>query len=169
MNQDGFTWNKRIAIVLNKYEGKEWDAVSMAVQKHAQSFGFQWVNGKDVFFKIPNRKADILLDDNKTMVYYETEGVSRYEAVIIAADFLEFTKGYVEELLGIRQKKGRFKPFQKVLVRDGECERWRCAFYSHYEEVSNSCKTYKHITTGSHYNYCIPYEGNEHLVGEVGK
>lgn len=59
------------------------------------------------------------------------------------------------------KKKPQFKPFEKVLVRYNETEKWRCAFYSHFE--SNSI--YHHITTNSIYTMCIPFEGNEHLVG----
>lgn len=53
-----------------------------------------------------------------------------------------------------------FKPFDKVLVRDGDEKEWRINFFSHYDE---SRETY--ICVGSFYEQCIPYEGNEHLFG----
>lgn len=59
------------------------------------------------------------------------------------------------------KKKSQFKPFEKVLVRDEESEKWRCAFYSHFEPNG----IFHHVTTGSAYKMCIPFEGNEHLVG----
>ena len=59
------------------------------------------------------------------------------------------------------KKKSQFKPFEKVLVRDSESDKWRCAFYSHFEPKG----IYHHITTNSTYDMCIPFEGNEHLVG----
>ena len=59
------------------------------------------------------------------------------------------------------RKKPQFKPFEKVLVRDSEADKWRCAFYSHFEPNS----IYHYSTTGSVYAMCIPFEGNEHLVG----
>ena len=59
------------------------------------------------------------------------------------------------------KKKSQFKPFDKVLVRDTELDEWRCTFYSH----SNSKGIYHHITVSSAYAMCIPFEGNEHLVG----
>ena len=54
------------------------------------------------------------------------------------------------------------KPFEsKVLVRDRNTDKWIGAFYSHCK--SNGKKFY---TIGSSYYYqCIPYEGNEHLLG----
>ena len=59
------------------------------------------------------------------------------------------------------KKKPQFKPFDKVLVRDNETEKWRCTFYSHFEPDS----IYHHITINSVYIMCIPFKGNEHLVG----
>ena len=51
-------------------------------------------------------------------------------------------------------------PFEsKVLVRDINSGYWIGAFYSHY----NSKKFY--TIGGSRYYQCIPYEGNEHLLG----
>ena len=59
------------------------------------------------------------------------------------------------------KKKPQFKPFEKVLVRDSELDKWRCAFYSHFEPNG----IYHYGTTGDIYAMCIPFEGNEHLVG----
>ena len=60
-------------------------------------------------------------------------------------------------------KDGKFEPFEKVLMRDNEEAEWRAVFFSRYEQ--RSMKVY-YITTGDvSYNQCIPYEGNEHLVG----
>lgn len=59
------------------------------------------------------------------------------------------------------KKKSQFKPFDKVLVRDKESLKWKCAFYSYFEPYS----TYPHVTSNSAYAMCIPFEGNEHLVG----
>lgn len=59
------------------------------------------------------------------------------------------------------KKKLQFKSFEKVLVRDSESDKWRCAFYSHFEPKG----IYHYCTTGWMYAMCIPFEGNEHLVG----
>lgn len=52
------------------------------------------------------------------------------------------------------------KPFEsKVLVRDTNTDKWRGAFYSYYSSK-------KFYTIGSsHYYQCIPYKGNEYLLG----
>ena len=70
--------------------------------------------------------------------------------------------GYTWDGETLRKKqKSQFNPFEKVLVRDAESAKWRCAFYSHFEPNG----IYHHITVGSTYVMCIPFEGNEHLVG----
>lgn len=53
----------------------------------------------------------------------------------------------------------QFKPFEKVLVRDNRNEVWRAAFFSYINEYK------RYVTTSMAWKYCIPYEGNEHLLG----
>lgn len=50
------------------------------------------------------------------------------------------------------------KPFDKVLVRDTNNAVWTAALLSHLRE-----KLFYTVSTW--YNQCIPYEGNEHLLG----
>ena len=52
----------------------------------------------------------------------------------------------------------QFKPFDKVLVRDTGKGYWRTSFFSHTSGDWYVC-------TGNEWRQCIPYEGNEHLVG----
>lgn len=59
------------------------------------------------------------------------------------------------------KKKPQFKPFEKVLTRNSESEKWGCTFYSHIEPSG----IYHYVTTSGMYVMCIPYEGNEHLLG----
>lgn len=54
-----------------------------------------------------------------------------------------------------------FKSFDKVLVRDSDNQEWAAGFFSHYDE--NCLSNY--YCMGIHYKQCIPYEGNEHLLG----
>lgn len=42
-----------------------------------------------------------------------------------------------------------FQPFQRVLVRDDEDDKWKAALYSHFEEG----KPYGHICVGNLYIY----------------
>lgn len=54
-----------------------------------------------------------------------------------------------------------FKPFDKVLVRADGYNKWLASFYSHYDKE----KTVHICTNGAICKDCIPYEGNEYLLG----
>lgn len=67
------------------------------------------------------------------------------------------------EKLELKKKEPKFKPFDKVLVRDANNTVWNLAQYAFKDENSTS---YDHCVVGGiHWVYCIPYEGNEHLLG----
>lgn len=54
-----------------------------------------------------------------------------------------------------------FKPFDKVLVRDFEDCSWKVGLFSHYKKGDKN----PYVCVGSLYKQCIPYEGNENLLG----
>ena len=55
-----------------------------------------------------------------------------------------------------------FKPFDKVLVRDGINEKWTISLFSYYDEGHQN---FPYVCISGRYVRCIPYEGNEHLLG----
>lgn len=59
----------------------------------------------------------------------------------------------------------KFKSFDKVLVRDDDDEEWMCNLFSRLDEYGD------YVCVGSicSWKQCIPYEGNEHLVGISNK
>ena len=68
-----------------------------------------------------------------------------------------------------KPKKPKFdpntlNPFDKILVRDTNEERWKCALYSH--TIENEQCIYKYVTlVECGYKHCIPYnEDTKHLV-----
>lgn len=53
----------------------------------------------------------------------------------------------------------KFKPFDKVLVRDGNAYEWQPELFYKINEEGKYC------TLGNvEWSQCIPYEGNEHLM-----
>lgn len=56
------------------------------------------------------------------------------------------------------------KPFDKVLVRDNDTSIWVNAFFGFYDIVIT--KKYPFVASGINWTQCIPYEGNEHLLGK---
>lgn len=69
--------------------------------------------------------------------------------------------GYEWDGETLKKKEYQFKPFEKVLVRNGELAKWRCSLYSHFDQEG----IYHHTTISGIYSMCIPFKGNEHLVG----
>ena len=70
-----------------------------------------------------------------------------------------------------KPKKPKFdtktlKPFDKVLVRNSDDNKWRCALYSY---TIDGNEVNKYVTIDCSYNYhryCIPYnEDTQHLTG----
>ncbi|EJX08686.1 hypothetical protein EVA_03201 [gut metagenome] len=56
--------------------------------------------------------------------------------------------------------KIEFKAFDRVLVRVSDCAAWRLGFF---EAVVDGRVII--VASGTKYSQCIPYEGNEHLLG----
>lgn len=52
------------------------------------------------------------------------------------------------------------KPFDKVLTRDTDNSMWTATLFSHLRGMT-------FYTVGGWYNHCIPFEGNEHLLGKT--
>lgn len=59
--------------------------------------------------------------------------------------------------------KPQFKPFEKVLVRDGDQYEWQCNFFSGMDKENF------YLCVSARWEQCIPYEGNEHLLGTTNK
>lgn len=56
-------------------------------------------------------------------------------------------------------------PFEsRVLVRDDEKEKWKPAIWGYYDTDNTKYYPYETIC-GNCFVFCIPYEGNEHLLG----
>lgn len=61
----------------------------------------------------------------------------------------------------VEKPEHEFKSFDKVLVREGKNDLWKpdiFFFWSNY-----------FCCTRGNWSYCIPYEGNEHLVGTTNE
>lgn len=85
-------------------------------------------------------------------------------ATFIANAEKHYNGKYNPETLQVEPVKPEcsFKPFDKVLVRDAEGLEWYANYFSHYREYDQG---YPYACMGAYYCYCIPYEGNEHLLG----
>lgn len=127
------------------------DGRSAEIQKKLFELGFSWVeSGKEV----SNTDAPFLF-----------MGVDGYELTITYLNNMkEFEKSThreikVEDIINIEVPQ--FKPFQKVLVRDNDYQKWRPQFFSHFKEENIE---YPYVGMGESFRKMIPYEGNEHLL-----
>lgn len=64
-------------------------------------------------------------------------------------------------------KKCEFKPFDKVLVRNTDTEEWFPGFFEKFDSTWNYPYHImnRRCMTDFAFKQCIPYEGNEHLLG----
>lgn len=91
----------------------------------------------------------------------------KQKTLFIAAAEKHYGGKYNHETLQVKpvkvvEPKRSFEPFQKVLVRCNEDSVWRCELFSHYNTFNKQCP---YVCLSSVYKYCIPYEGNQHLLG----
>lgn len=74
---------------------------------------------------------------------------------------LDFVEIKADDILSITiDKEYEFKPFDRVLTRDNDTEIWSVDIFSHIQGDE-----FRFVTVGSCWRYCLPFEGNEHLVG----
>lgn len=150
---------KEYKVDLSGYEGKVREVVSEAVQKKAFELGYPgWSGGRQPMYT----NCPFLYIENGHMSKDEVrfrDTFNRYKNTLIsAADFLALTPEDVKD----SPKEPEFKPFDRVLVRDSDDGVWIAHFYSHREESL----TLSHRTVGdTGYKHCIPYEGNEQILG----
>ena len=135
-------------------------------------------NNRNIIFILSNINGKfynhrVRLDSDKVIINYrdshfQNEGI----------EFIRFaTDSEKQQLFDALAKKGKawdtekkqivdikkelqFKPFEKVLVRDNYDDMWRASFFSHIKEDDG-----RYVTTGLTWKFCIPYIGNESLVG----
>lgn len=67
-------------------------------------------------------------------------------------------------MTAVEKKATDFKPYDRVLVRNRK-QSWKIDLFSHYEQFGS----FHYRTLGGFYEYCIPFKGNEHLVGKEVK
>lgn len=97
-----------------------------------------------------------------TLLFRKATGEERKQFIEKAERTL---KGkYNPETLQVEPVKVKcpFKPFDKVLVRNSEEREWYANSFSHYR---GKIKDFPYACMDGSYRYCIPYEGNEHLLG----
>ncbi len=79
-------------------------------------------------------------------------------------DQRDWSKFIVPDQVPDQGTKHQFKPFDKVLVRDSDIYEWKCDLFSRLGDNDGVF-----ICLTAWWSQCIPYEGNEHLLGTTNK
>lgn len=66
-----------------------------------------------------------------------------------------------KQIVDLKPKVDELKPFDKVLVRDSESDKWRVNLFGYIDKDG-----YYHCVYAN-WAYCIPYIGNESLLGTI--
>lgn len=76
-------------------------------------------------------------------------------------------KEYLKRFFGIEEKpKYEFKPFDKVLVRKEGNKKWNISLFAREIVDDSDGLSYKYeCSNGTLWDCCIPFEGNEYLLG----
>lgn len=138
-------------------------------------------------FKIPVKRGDIVMFRDKSAVFIvkelsngSVETIVEYSKLFglrfntsIYIDCIPASEDMKEKLFkaiddagykwdgeNLVKKEHQFKPFDKVLVRDNNDASWKIDIYSHYTDDN-----YPFTTITNSYKQCIPFKGNEHLIG----
>lgn len=142
--------------------------------KKAIECGYSWRDTE-------NNHYDYVVD-NCPFLYFNNDfkmlGISTISIFTYKDEYEEVKAEYIlsieieekEEIkeIDLLEYAKRFKPFDKVICCDGDDEDpWRATFYSHFTLVNGNLGTYPFQTTGSYFSYCLPYKGNEDLVGQI--
>ena len=64
-----------------------------------------------------------------------------------------------KQIVDLKPNIDELKPFDKVLVRDSKSDYWRANLFG-YIGKGGYCRC-----VYANWTYCIPYAGNEHLLG----
>lgn len=96
---------------------------------------------------------------------YDCDSKLYYYCVVDGKIYTEYTEEWIwkcidHEVVELEEPKPKhvFHPFEKVLVRNYDCETWRINHFG--QEVLDA-----YVCENGSWYQCIPYEGNEHLLG----
>lgn len=129
--------------------------------EYLTSFHASWKKGRGVV--IPRKAHADCNNIEKYRLATEDERQKFIDALKTSKE--PKAKMYLKQFFGIEiEPEYKFKPFDKVLVRDTEDDDWHVSLFvreiadAQYKEERYEC------LNGTGWIYCIPYEGNEHFL-----
>lgn len=130
------------------------DGRSVEIQEKLFSLGAEWFGANTQ--KIKNEDFPFL--------YISHYGVIDSGTLMNEFCNNRFKEVKADEVLSWEPEKEeqKFEPYQKVLVRLGDGKVW---FADLFAFMNSKYDLSKYVCVGGHWDQCIPYEGNEHLLG----
>jgi hypothetical protein len=135
--------------------------------------GYKWNTGTKVLEKLVEPKfkvGDRIKTSFNAFQYDIIELTDTHYTLVEVEHKFKYTESIIEdknwELVSNKFDISILKPFEsKVLVRDYDNEIWRVSFWGCLVNCEYNFK-FKYDTTRGCYKQCIPYEGNEYLLGK---
>ena len=145
----GNAWNEYIGIIKNRTSGNQIETYAHCHKdsKEEAVLGL-WLNKND--------SDELRLATN-------SEKQQLFDALAKEGKAWDAEKKAIVDL----PKKCEFKPFDKVLVRNTDTEEWFPGFFEKFDSTWNNPYHImnRRSMTDFAFKQCIPYEGNEHLLG----
>lgn len=140
-------------------EQDKWKLVNDNFESKSNSPKFKF---GDIIQDVDERKVRITKVDLEKKCYYFESFI--YKGIGIGTGSISFGTEDRWKLVPNKFDIKSLKPFDKVLCRknDGGFFIWECDLFSYYNDSEPYNKFY---CIGRNYMCCIPYDGNEHLIG----
>lgn len=156
-------------LFLVKYEFEYGDIIAVNLEGNKFIIAFERYsidNGNIMYsalFDVKNKTLDYM---NCCLKYYSENNIrlaTEEEKQKLFAALTKEGKQWNAETKQIEdvKKEYEFKPFDRVLVRDRKGDLWANSFFGNYSKSPE----YRYKCMGSVYRECIPFEGNEELLG----
>ena len=97
-------------------------------------------------------------EDKQIQPITETQQIILFDALAKEGKAWDAEK---KQIIDLKQKV-ELKPFDKVLVRHQKTEEWSANIFSHTDKTDEYLD---YICVNGRWEFCIPYIGNEHLLG----
>lgn len=140
----GNAWNEYIGIIKNRTSGNQIETYAHCHKdsKEEAVLGL-WLNKND--------SDELRLATN-------SENQQLFDALAKKGKDWNVEKKMIVDL----KQKVELKPFDKVLVRHQKTEEWSANIFSHTDKTDEYLD---YICVNGRWEFCIPYIGNEHLLG----
>ena len=106
----------------------------------------------------------LILSIKKQAIYLDITCFYYFLIFIIASVAIPFSIEDSYELVPNKFDISTLKAYEKVLVRDTNEQVWVADLFSH--SLDRPLGGYTFVCVGHYPNQCIPYLGNEHLLGK---